>query len=106
MFLLGTGFGVYQKYTGLIEENRQYIQKIAILEMQKNSLSEAIKKQSDEISKYKNDLVSYKEQIETLNKELEEELNAGINFETMDNDTVTDKEAIEWLKTKRKILHY
>lgn len=86
-----------------LKEKQLYIEKqateIAILEMNQFTLKTIIESQNKKIEDYKSESEVFEQKINELNKELEKE-HVQTVFEHPETN-ISEKEAIEWLKSKR-----
>lgn len=78
----------------------------ALLKLERDDLVQSITNQNKTIEQYKKDTKTFQKQLEELNNALENELQNKINFEKIENNNASEKEVIEWLKSKCSSLSF
>ena len=80
---------------------------ISVLTSERDSLVSAIEQQNEFVNKLKLDTEYYQSQIEQINAEIEQENSHDMQLETINGgENISEKEAIEWLKSKRFSLSF
>lgn len=80
---------------------------ISVLTSERDSLVSAIEQQNEFVNKLKLDTEYYQSQIVQINAEIEQENSHDMQLETINGgENISEKEAIEWLKSKRFSLSF
>lgn len=111
LILLVFGIGSY-KYINLnnryneIKELYQSIAEKYVVEKANNaSLQASLDNQNRMIELYKKDTKDLEEKVKSLNNLVEQQNKEILEYKSMGNREVTDKDAIEWLKQQVSSLH-
>ena len=109
VIVIGFGISYYSNYQTMKEQSLiidSLNAKIEIKNMEIEELTNQLNSQNAKIEEYKVNSEEYAKRITILNSELENEISKHYEFEHMQNQNSSEKEAIEWLRAKRNSVSF